>query len=460
MSVSIDDMLNIGHIHAQNMESLKGSSGAGVSTDSRTLRAGEIFFALRGESFDGHEFIDAAFARGASCAVVDRRASIGAFGKYALLVVDDTTKALGTLANIYRKKFRIPFIAVAGSNGKTTTKEMISTVLKTQYNVLSTEGNLNNHIGVPQTLLRLDQHHRVAVVEIGTNHFGELQYLCDIIEPTHGIITNIGHEHMKFFHNLDGVAQAEGELFTALATSGVGYVNTDDQYLVEQGEKLNNKLTYGFSEPSVDVRGTILSIDAQGRASFSVSTKQKGQFEVQLSVPGKHMVLNGLAAATVGLSHGIETKNIRVALREFTAVSKRMQVITLGGATIINDSYNANPDSVLSALETLASMKCSGKKIVVLGDMLELGSASDDEHRNIGRAVKRFGFEFLLTFGPYATGISEAAQVRHNSHFEQKEQLSEKLLSVLKPGDIVLIKGSRGMKMEEIVARLQKEFGK
>lgn len=453
MTVTIDDLLSIGDVQARNIE--KGMACTGVSTDSRTIRQGELFFALRGELFDGHRFVDAAMARGALGAVIDRDAEPEAAATYPLFIVNDTTKALGRLAHVVRKKFRIPFIAVAGSNGKTTTKEMISSVLRTQYDVLSTEGNLNNHIGVPLTLLKLEQHHEKAVIEIGTNHFGELRYLCGILEPTHGLITNIGHEHMEFFKNLDGVAQAEGELFDALANSGTAYVNTDDRHLEKQATKPGTKVTYGFSRNEADVFGRIVDIDSEARASISVRSKNVPEFTVELAVPGKHMALNALAAATVGLSQGVEVRNIQKGLKEFTAVGKRMQIVNAGGVTIINDTYNANPDSVVSALESLAAMKTSGTKFVVLADMLELGDASAEEHRTIGAAVRALGFDRLLTFGSMGEEIVKGARVQHGIHFNDKQELSRYLASKLSAGDIVLVKGSRGMKMEEVVASVQ-----
>jgi UDP-N-acetylmuramoyl-tripeptide--D-alanyl-D-alanine ligase len=458
MSVTVEDVLSIGYVQAQNIASLGGTPCAGVSTDSRSVRPGEVFFALRGETFDGHAFLDAAFERGALCAVVDRAGASAARGGRPVIVVEDTTKAYGELAHAYRKRFQIPFIAVAGSNGKTTTKEMITAVLKTKHTVLSTEGNLNNHIGVPQTLLRLEPRHTMAVVEVGTNHFGEIGYLSRILEPTHGIITNVGHEHMEYFGDMNGVARAEGELFSSLGDHGVGYVNADDQLLVAQAAALRTKVTYGFSDPAADIRGTALSVDAQGRASFSVGSRG-ASFDVRLGVPGKHMMANGLAAAAVGLSHGIDGKEIGRALGQFAAVSKRMQILSAGGVTIVNDCYNANPDSVRSALETVSLMACGGKKIIVLGDMLELGAASPEEHRKIGREVSRLQFGYLLTFGPAAAAVSEAATAAFNRHFQEKGELAEALRSLLAPGDLVLVKGSRGMKMEEIVSFVQQNFG-
>src|SRR6185436_14004154 len=212
------------------------------------------------------------------------------------------------------------------------------------YEVLCTEGNLNNHIGVPHTLFRLTPKHDIAVVEIGTNHFGELEYLCNILEPTHGIITNIGREHMEFFKTLQGVAKGEGELFAALRTDGLGYVNADDRYVIRQAKKLKRKFSFGISKKDVNVHGTFLRMNAHGCTEWTLKAKGHKAFAVRLSVPGRHAMMNALAAAAVGISHGVAPANIQRALKSFRAVNKRMEVVTAGGVKILNDTYNANPD--------------------------------------------------------------------------------------------------------------------
>ena len=454
MNFMIEDLLSIKHLRRMNVDVLHGKRFSGVSTDSRAIRRGDVFVALRGENFDGHEFIGEAFQRGAVCAVVEGGTKVAAFPGHPMLIVEDTTKTFGKLANVYRKKFDIPVIVVAGSNGKTTTKEMISAVLGTTYSVLSTEGNLNNHIGVPRTLFRLHERHEVAVIEAGTNHFGELAYLCRILEPTHGLITNIGREHLEFFGNLSGVARAEGEVFTALGRTGTGYVNVDDARIVAQAGKLRKKISYGFTKSNVSVAGTSLRRDRQGCFTFSVTPRKKKGFQVQLSVPGEHAMYNALAAAAVGISFDVQPKNIKHALKTFSSVGKRMEVKQAGGVTILNDTYNANPDSVLSALETLQGMNGKGKKIVILGDMLEMGDAADREHRTIGETIKNMGFEYILTFGAKAKNIYRSAKGKFNKHYMNKKSLSNAAFDLLSPSDIVLVKGSRGMKMEEVVNTL------
>jgi len=451
MTIGLGDLLRVPHLLALNLEAGRTRTFRGVSTDTRTIRPGEIFFALRGERFDGHEFVDAAMEKGAGCVVIDERTDRRRWTSGRLLVVKDSSKAFGALASFWRSRFDIPVIAVAGSNGKTTTKEMIAAVLSTRYNVLSTSGNLNNHIGVPQTLFRLTRRHEVAVVEVGTNHFGEIAYLCDLLKPTHGLITNIGREHLEFFGDADGVAKAEGELFAGLGKHGVGFVNADDPRVVRQAKRLKRKVTYGFAKRAMTVRGTLRTMSTDGCAAFSVQPRLRRPFTVALSVPGRHAMANALAAAAVGITLKVPPEEIRRCLKRFSAVGKRMEVIKAGGVTILNDTYNANSDSVLSALETLSAMHspAGGKKIVILADMLELGERSREEHRRVGEAV--VGFDVLLTVGELAKEINEHARAGVNIHYDAKSVLAEFAAECIAPGDIVLVKGSRGMKMEEVV---------
>ncbi|MGA9408514.1 MAG: UDP-N-acetylmuramoyl-tripeptide--D-alanyl-D-alanine ligase [Bacteroidota bacterium] len=457
MKLSLKDLEKLRPVEIINKEMLKNKKITGVSTDSRTIEPGNIFIALRGEKFDGHKFIEDAVKRNAAAVIVD-----AAWGKEnrelsvqlrsTLVVVPDTTKALGNLANIYRRKFSLPVIAIGGSNGKTTTKEMISTVLRTTYSVLSTEGNLNNHIGVPQMLFRLTPQHDIAVLELGTNHFGEMKYLSDIVEPTHALVTNIGREHLEFFGDERGVAKEEMELFNAVAAKGFAFINADNAFLAKAKKKVRHSRKYGLSR-NADVQARHVRVNERGQPSFELAVK-KSVSEVCLSVTGLHNVPNALAAAAVGLKFKVPKKKIISAIEQYTGASKRMEVIRRNGVTILNDTYNANPDSVLAALKTLQSMKIAGKKIVVLADMLELGEKAENEHAKIGVAVSDLEFEFLLTFGPLSRFTHEASKLAFAEHFESKDVLIASLKSQLSPGDAVLIKGSRGMKMEEVTAQI------
>ena len=467
MKLTRNDILSIPHLQALGFEKVKNFTCTGVSTDSRSIQQGDLFIAVHGETFDGHNFITKAIESGARAIIADAKwADANTILLSSLtaprLIVENTVHALGQLACLYRRRFKLPVIAIGGSNGKTTTKDMIAAVLRSKYKVLSTEGNLNNHIGVPQTLFRLERRHQVAVIEIGTNHFGEIAYLCSIIEPTHALIINIGREHLEFFGSLDGVAKAEGEVFDWLrkhrASTAVGFVNYDDARAGKLAKGIKRTVTYGFGKQSVGVKGKVLSLNEFACPRLEVRPKSKKSFVVELPAPGQHNAQNALAAAAVGLFFKVPAAKIRKSLSSFIGANKRMQLLKLNGITVLNDTYNANPDSVLAAFKTLKSAKAAGKKIAVLADMLELGNDAIEEHRRIGQVAENHGIEYLLTFGTLAKHIHDAATTKFKAHYDQKNMLSEYLAELLAEGDMVLIKGSRGMKMEDVVAFLTERF--
>jgi len=460
MKLSGAEVATIEHRQIRNRERFNGKTVTGVSTDSRTVRPGDLFVAIRGERVDGHAFLRDAFAKGAVAAVVseDPTAEAG----WPILVVDDTVKALGELARMHRRRFSLPVLAIAGSNGKTTTKEMIRQVLEERYRVLSTEGNHNNQIGVPETLFRLENAHEVAVVELGTNHPGELGDLCAVVEPTHGLVTGIGREHLEFFRTLQGVAKEEGTLYDALAVrkDGVAFVNADDLRVAARARRVRRRISYGMTARGVGIRGTILGVDEQGCARLRCVYRKSGQgVEIELRVPGIHHAGNALAAATVGFAFSVPGRKIKERLERFRAVGKRMEVLSVGGVTIFNDTYNANPDSMAAALQTLAVARVSGKRIAVLGDMLELGAVSAREHTRLGREAARIKLDYLLTIGEETKRTHAAAGKGFAVHYDQKNVLAEYLAELVAPGDAVLVKGSRGMGMEDIVTFLTERLG-
>ena len=431
----------------------------GLSTDSRTLREGMLFFALHGENFNGHRFIDDAFSKKACGAVVSHEWNKEHEQNRAetLLPVDDPLKALQDVATHIRKSFKIPVIAITGTNGKTSTKEMIASVLKTKYRVLKSRGNLNNHIGLPLSIGDWNREGEIAIVEMGTNHFGEIKRLCEIAQPTHGVITNIGKGHLEFFGDLEGVARAKGELLEYLILSGVAFLNGDDPYLLSRKGVVKETITYGFSD-GCDIRGEELGIDSHGFPEM----KLEGRL-VKISVPGRCNLYNGLAAAAVGHSFGVSWDDIYDALGRYRTLGKRMEVFNLSGVMIINDAYNANPTSVKQSLDTLQQMKNSGRKILVLGDMLELGENSETEHRNVGGEAVRTGIDALFCYGPMMKLAVESAHksgLNEAKHFDTKIALSDDLNRYVRQGDIVLVKGSRGMRMEEVVDALKKGLGR
>jgi UDP-N-acetylmuramoyl-tripeptide--D-alanyl-D-alanine ligase len=460
MKLTVNDILHLSHVQAIGFERSSGLVFTRVSTDSRTIQRGDLFLALRGETFDGHNFITKAVEAGAAMIIAEAKwaeANQILFSSLNVprLIVHDTIRTFGQMATAHRRKFKIPVLVIGGSNGKTTTKEMVSSVLRTKFRVLNTEGNLNNHVGVPQTIMRLEKEHQIAVLEIGTNHFGEIEYLCSIAEPTHVLITNVGREHLEFFGSLDGVSKAEGEAFEWLRecrrTTGIGFVNQDDVHLKKRSKQIHKAITYGFAKGPASVKGKVQSVNDNACVQLEVKPKAKKSFRVQLSVPGQHNAFNALAAATVGLTFKVPVKRIQQALSSFSSASKRMQVLKIDSVIVLNDTYNSNPDSAMAALGVLGSIGTPGKRIAVLADMLELGANSIEEHKRIGEAVTTSGAKYLLTYGPLSKHTHEAAATIQKTHYEQKSALSEFLSSLVSPGDVVLIKGSRGMRMEEVV---------
>jgi UDP-N-acetylmuramoyl-tripeptide--D-alanyl-D-alanine ligase len=460
--ITLEDVQRLRYHVAQNLNRLEGKAVRGVSIDSRTVRRGEIFFAVRGERFDGHDFVSKAFDKGAVLTVVEREWYLKhahIFPDRSIVVVGSTLQALGELANIHRRKFDVPVLAITGSNGKTTTKEMVAAILSRRFKVLKTDGNLNNQIGLPLMLFRLSSDHEVAVLEMGTNHFGEIESLCRIAEPTHGLVTNIARAHLEFFGTLEGVARAKAELFRWMADSrmnGLAFVNSDDKWIVHHSRILRKKLRYGFNSRS-DVVGKFLGMNELAQPSLAVTSKARAkQFQATLQASGKHNIYSALAAAAVGLEFGVGIGSIKSTLQDFPSSTQRMEILRVGKIAILNDTYNANPDSTTAALDTLRNIQCKGRKIVVLGDMLELGAHSREEHRKIGLQVADYGFGYLLAFGPESKFMAVAAKgkVSCTHHFKDKRSLSDQLCKIVEKGDIVLIKGSRGMRMEEVTNTL------
>ncbi len=459
MRLSPKDILRLPHQEERLFASLKGRSFSGVCSDSRSVAPGNLFVALRGERYDGHEFVDGAYEHGALAAIVDQSGAAAIRSTIPLLIVDDTTVTLGALAQAYRLKFTIPVLGIAGSNGKTTTKEMITAVLETKYKVVSTPGNLNNHIGVPQTLFKIERRHHVAVIEMGTNHPGELALLCSIALPTMGLITNIGREHLEFFGSVDGVEEEESTLFRHLPQAkATAFVNHDDARVLRRVPRGVRTVTYGMKR-GANIRGRIVDHAASNCAVLEISggTIRK-PLRIALGVPGDHHAQNALAAAAVGVTFHVPATKIKSALEAFQPAGKRMEVVKLGGVTILNDTYNANPDSMLAALRTLAASRSSGKCIAVLGDMRELGERSGEEHTAIGLEARRLGIEYLLTIGEQARKIHNAFGPEGSFHYEQKSALAEYLVELVSEGDIVLVKASRGVRLEDVVTFLASQL--
>jgi UDP-N-acetylmuramoyl-tripeptide--D-alanyl-D-alanine ligase len=451
-------------LRATKGQLVKGESCSvvsGISTDSRTLEKDDLFVTLIGERFDGHDFIVQAVSRGAMGVLASR--DVEASSVKALIMVEDTLQALGDIARSYRSRFSIPVVGITGSNGKTTTKDMTSSVLSQRYSVLKSEGNFNNAIGVPLTLFRLSRAHEIAVIEMGTGAPGEMSRLVEIARPDVAVITNVGPTHLEFFGSIDEVAAEKGILARA-ASSAV--LNADDPFVAKMRDAVDGK-TISFALARDDLTGrdtcdTILAAeimqDRDGRSEFTLTTS-KGKIRVYLASLGRHNVYNALAAASVGVLFHVGLDKIKKALESYKGVPMRMQKVAVDGATIIDDTYNSNPISLRAAVDFLSEAECDGKRIVVVGDMLELGERSDELHREAGRFIARRPIHTLVTVGNRATKIAEAALNDGISKdrvviCETNVEAVTHLHSILGEGDIALVKGSRGMKMEEIVEAL------
>jgi UDP-N-acetylmuramoyl-tripeptide--D-alanyl-D-alanine ligase len=442
----------------------------GYSIDSRTIRLGEVFFAIRGERFDGHEFVLGALGGGALAAVVER----GAYERFAehfrvrLLPVDDPIAALQTLATIVRRRWGRKVVGVTGSAGKTTTKEMIAAVLGARYRVLKTEGNLNNHFGLPLTLLRLTPAHDVAVVEMGMNHAGEITGLARIAAPQVGVVTNVNPVHLEFFSSLDEIAAAKRELIQSLPANGVAVLNADDPRVRRFGEGFAGSTVFfgrtaGAADLPHDFALSVGDVELLGGEGSRFEAGCSGcepadRAPIRLPLLGEHNVLNAAAALATGLVFGVNLKSGAAALARMAPTGSRGRVQRLGEITLIDDSYNSNPRAFEHMLGVLASMP-GRRHIVVAGEMLELGDDGPRLHREAGAAIAASGADVLLAVRGNAREIvagALAAGFRGSAEFfATSEEAGSRLAALLQPGDVVLVKGSRGVALERALAAVR-----
>ncbi len=416
----------------------------GVSTDSRTIHSGELFVALHGPSFNGHRFVDDALSTGAAGVIVDEPVAT----ILATVRVPDTKVALGRLALHWRSKFDIPVIGVTGSNGKTTVKEMLGAILGVDRVGLITEGNLNNEIGVPLTLLRLRDKHRFAVIEMGMNHAGEIDYLSRMARPAVAVITNAAPAHLDGLGNVEAVAKTKAEIFAGLGSAGIAVINGDDRFAPLWRAQAGTPycIQFGLGDDA-DVTGEYTLGPRQTELSISTET---GTVAVRLPLPGAHNVMNALAATAAVLPLGIGLEQVRAGLESMPPIPGRLQLRRgLHGATIYDDTYNANPESVRVAIDVLAKVR--GQRLLVLGDMAELGEAEIKWHRNAGRYAEQRGIEQLFALGPLSEAAVDAFG-RRARHFGDVESLVRALRDELNDRTTVLVKGSRCMGMEIVVA--------
>jgi UDP-N-acetylmuramoyl-tripeptide--D-alanyl-D-alanine ligase len=431
----------------------------GYSIDSRTIGAGELFFAVKGEHLDGHDFVESALGRGAVGAVV-RKDQIHRYSSTApLLAVDDTLVALQTLATGVRKLWGKPLVGVTGSAGKTTTKEAIAHVLGDRFRVLKSEGNFNNHFGLPLMLLKLEPDHDVAVIEMGMSHGGEIRALAKIAQPEIGVVTNVAPVHLEFFDSLAGIARAKYELVESLPANGTAVLNADDEYVSQFGRDFKGTVVRYGTNATADIRAeNIQSLGAEGSQFDVVSGSVRER--ARLPLVGEHNILNALAAIGVALARGMKLTEAVSALATLAPADKRGQVLQLDNITVVNDCYNSNPKALQAMVEALASMKAA-RRIVVAGEMLELGPAGEEMHRAAGRQMAEHKIDVLVGVRGLAEAMVESAQQAgiHAVFLTTPEEAGEWLARETRDGDAVLLKASRGVKLEKAIEVWQAKRG-
>lgn len=419
------------------------------SIDSRTVGPGELFFAVKGERLDGHDFVAAALEKGAAAAVVRKDELRRYSAQVRLLAVDDTLIALQTLATAVRKLWGKPLVGVTGSAGKTTTKEAIAHVLGARWRVLKSEGNFNNHFGLPLMLLKLEPEHDVAVIEMGMSHAGEIRALAKIAQPEIGVVTNVAPVHLEFFDSIAGIARAKYELIESLPANGTAVLNADDEYVSQFGRDFKGRvIAYGM-RTTADVRAeNVFTRGAEG-SEFDVVTAA-GREHARLPLVGEHNILNALAAVAVGLARGLTLSEAVAALATLAPPDKRGQVLQLGNITVINDCYNSNPKALNAMVDALAAMK-AGRRIVVAGEMLELGPSGEEMHREAGQHIAEKKIDVLVGVRGLAQAMVEgAAKAGTCAEFvATPEEAGEWLAREARDGDVVLLKASRGVKLEK-----------
>lgn len=432
-----------------------------VGTDSRRVEPGDLFFAIQGERFDGHDFLADVIQQGVTAVVVERDKAGRMFvvpPKAGVVVVSNTRRALGKLAARYRADFDIPLIAVAGSNGKTTTKELLASVLRQRFATVWSEASFNNDIGVPLTLFKIDRPHGAAVLEVGTNHPGELPELLRIIQPRYGVLTNIGREHLEFFGDVSGVAQEEGWLAELLPAEGTLFVNGDNEWtpaIIRRTRAQVQKVGLGDHNDwhAHDIRVGEDGVQFHVR---SVRGQYSGEYRVRLL--GRHQVPNALLALAVGTELGVTPEEARRGLAACAPPKMRLQIEEVKGVRLLDDSYNANADSMLAALQTLNELPCPGRRIAVLGDMAELGAQTAQAHREVGQRAAELGIHQLVTVGRWAcetAAAARAAGMQRVLECADAPIAAAAICRMAQPGDVVLIKGSRAAGLERISERLR-----
>ena len=435
---------------------------SGVSIDSRKIKKDQLFVAIEGPNFDGHDYVAEAFEKGSAGAIVEKYPQIHGTKQNcgAIIKVGSTQKALLEMSRHWRNSFPgLRVAAITGSNGKTTTKNMTHSILSISGNVLSTYGNLNNHIGVPLNLLKLEEEHDFCVVEMGMNSFGEIRTLAEVASPNVGTITTVGKAHLEEMKDLEGVARAKGELIENFGEENTFCVNIDDPWVTKIADRARcRKITYGIVSPEAFIRASEISHEGMESVEFTIHIGGQSA-KTRIKGIGKHNVSNALSASALGYSLGCGMNEILAGLEKYVPSAMRLEVMrTPFGFRIINDSYNANPDSMRAALDELAGhRRDKAKAVAVLGDMLELGESSEREHKLIGKHASQLGLDMVVAMGEFSRSLISAVQGETACHVARNPQEAAALLiDVCGEDDIVLVKGSRGMKMEAVIQTLYK----
>jgi len=451
LRLTIEDFFQLNGAVLYDAEKIKSITK--VSIDSRNVPPDSLFIAIKGEKFDGHDFVIDAVKKGASVVLInaDKLSSIENID-VPFVTVNDTTSALGELAAIWRKKLRTKIIGITGSAGKTTTKEMIFTLLSGKYKVNKTIGNNNNHIGVPLTLLSTTNRHDYLVLELGTNHFGEIKYTAGISNPDYAVITNIGNSHLEFLKNRKGVFEEKAALLNVTTSNnGTLFINNDDSFLFNADKSYKKRIIFGFEKKS-DVEGRITGYANDGRPIISISYKGKNSdFEIPLY--GEQSAKNFLTAAAIALKLGMRSEEIRKRLKKLQAVEKRLNVERLRNFILINDTYNANPESMEMSLQLLSQIRKYKNRVAILGDMFELGKESKALHEKLANVFIKYKIDCVYTIGKFMKylNIKLKSKSIEALHFNNRESLKKFLTNKSFVNSVVLVKGSRGMKMEEFV---------
>ncbi|MFH0877379.1 MAG: UDP-N-acetylmuramoyl-tripeptide--D-alanyl-D-alanine ligase [Candidatus Omnitrophota bacterium] len=441
----------------------KSSAGrgrfSGIATDTRMLGTGDVFVALIGKRFDGHDFIPEAISAGAKAIVFSDARKVGSFQEGVVYIqVPETTQALGAIARFHRRRFDIPIIAVTGSSGKTTTKEMLAWVLGAKYHVLKNEGTQNNLIGVPLTLLKIHSKHDLCVVELGTNRVGEIRQLSQIAEPNMGIITNIGPAHLEFLGSLKGVYREKIDCIKHLKAPMIALLNKGDM-LLEKLSRIRSQPFFFFGiNTDADFKATEIIYKHQ-----SIVFLFNGVHEIEVKHCALHNVSNALAAIGCGLLFGLDFEEIKAKIESFDSPAMRLKELNLKTCTVFDDSYNSNPQSLKQAIDVLCRRETTGRRILIMGDMKELGKKSEEFHSYFGRYVAKKPIQIFVTMGDFSHAAAEQAKKNGLAqesvfHFDSHPQVIEFLDATVAEGDVLLVKGSRSMQMEKIVTHLKEHY--